>query len=100
MKDLVVIPYQELEERLGALIEQKLKEANDIPPSKADDSKGYATRKEVAKKLRISLPTLNSLTKEGILTGYRLGNRLLYKSDEVEQAIEQISTQKYKRHQS
>ena len=58
----------------------------------------YGTRKEVAKTLRISLPTLNSLTyKYGILKGYRLKGRLLYKWAEIDKALEAVEGKTYLR---
>ena len=47
----------------------------------------YLTRKEISKKLNISLPTLNAYTKKGILQGYRVGVRVLYKKIEVDQSL-------------
>lgn len=41
------------------------------------------TRKETATLLKISLPTLNSWTKQGFLKSYRLGRMLRYKEGEV-----------------
>jgi len=57
----------------------------------------YATRSEVAKCLQISLPTLNSLTKQGILKAKRINRRVLYRWDEVENQLQAIETTKYKR---
>jgi excisionase family DNA binding protein len=57
----------------------------------------YITKKEAAVKLRLSLPTLNRLTSDGTLTGYRVGRRVLYKSDQIDQALSEIQTLKYKR---
>jgi hypothetical protein len=37
--------------------------------------------------LKISLPTLNEYTKKRILTGYRVGVRVLYKQSEIELAL-------------
>lgn len=48
---------------------------------------GYISRKETASLLKISLPTLNELTKRGKLQSYRIGTRILYKNQEVEQAL-------------
>ena len=47
----------------------------------------YLTRAEASKMLRISLPTLNQITKDGILASYRIKQRILYRSDEVEEAL-------------
>lgn len=57
----------------------------------------YGTRKEVAKELKISLPILNEHTKNGTLKGYRIGGRVLYKWDEVFEALKEIQSLKYKR---
>ncbi len=72
-------------------IEKLPKEANNI------DQGIYGTRKEVAKSLRISLPTLHELTKSGIILGYRLQGRVLYKWAEVDKALSRIETVKYSR---
>jgi len=57
----------------------------------------YLTRSEVAGRLNISLPTLNEYTKKGFIPAYRLGSRVLYKESEVESALTQIVTNKFKR---
>jgi excisionase family DNA binding protein len=52
------------------------------------------TRKETAKLLCISLPTLNEWTKTGILKAHRIGNRVLYKEKEVIEALVEVQTLK------
>lgn len=52
------------------------------------------TRKDTAKFLCISLPTLHEWTKTGIVKAHRIGNRVLFKQDEVNQALHQIQTSK------
>ena len=47
----------------------------------------YLTRKEVAKSLSITLPTLSVWTKSGKLKAYRISRRVWYKSDEVEKCL-------------
>lgn len=51
----------------------------------------YWTREEMAKKLSISLPTLHDWTKKGILKAYRMGNRVYFKSNEVDQCLRPIN---------
>lgn len=93
-----LIPLHELEERFAYIVEEKLKSYfSDASASQTKPEKEFLTRKEVSEKLRISLPTLNSLTKEGIVTGYRIGGRVLYKWDEVESVLTEITSTKYKR---
>ncbi|MEO6303779.1 MAG: helix-turn-helix domain-containing protein, partial [Bacteroidia bacterium] len=45
------------------------------------------SRKEIAKYLKISLPTLNDWTKKGLVSSYRIGSRILYKKSEVDLKI-------------
>lgn len=49
------------------------------------------TRKEVAKWLGISLPTLHAWTKNNILQAYRIGNKVRYKKCEVLDALQTIN---------
>lgn len=55
------------------------------------------TRKDTAKFLRVSLPTLHDWTKTGIVKAHRIGNRILYKLDEVTLSLQEIQTSKSKR---
>ena len=52
------------------------------------------TRKDTAKFLCISLPTLHEWTKNGIIKAHRIGSRVLYKKEEIIQALLQIQTTK------
>ena len=46
------------------------------------------TRKDLAQKLKISLPTLNHYTNNGIIPSHRIGNRVYYRwSDVLNSAI-------------
>jgi len=47
--------------------------------------------------LHISLPTLEKLTKEGTLPGYKIGSRILYKKEEIDNRLSSIQTAKYRR---
>lgn len=48
------------------------------------------TRKEAAKILGVSLPTLLDWTKTGRVTGYRIATRVRYKRAELETSLTQI----------
>lgn len=54
----------------------------------------YITRKEAANTLHITLPTLSTYTLDGKVNGYRIGRRVLYKKNEVEQAATAIAINK------
>jgi excisionase family DNA binding protein len=45
------------------------------------------TRKELKELFSISYPTILKYEKKGLLQGYRLGNRILFKRSEVENAL-------------
>lgn len=57
----------------------------------------FLSRKEVAKLLHISLPTLNEYTHKGILIGKRVGSRVLYSELDIQEAVKNIPTIKYRR---
>lgn len=51
----------------------------------------YLTRKQVADHLHICTMTVHNWTKCGILNPYRIGKRILYKADEVREAVEKMN---------
>jgi len=55
------------------------------------------TRKEVAKLLRVSLPTLHDWTKRGVIKAYRIEGKVYYKRSEIEESLTEIQAQKYSR---
>lgn len=57
----------------------------------------YNTIKEVGARLRCSRPTIRRLTDDGFLKKYKIGRHVLYKADEIDLAIREISNHKYKR---
>ena len=59
----------------------------------------YATRKQAAAALHISLPTLTDFIKRGLLPAYKIGGRILLKWDEIDAALGVIESTKFKRAQ-
>ena len=57
----------------------------------------YCTRKEAAKRARITLPTLDKYIQEGKIKAHRLGRRVLFSEEDINSAIEQMPSIKYKR---
>jgi excisionase family DNA binding protein len=55
------------------------------------------TRKQVAERLGISLPTLNLWTKEGIVPAVRLNSSVRYRMADVEAAMQDVKSVKYMR---
>lgn len=95
MKNSIILQEltpDELFSKIRELIAEELSKKLELktPPS-------YLTKQEVSDKLRLSLPTVTRLTSMGRLSGYRIGRRILYLSDEIDQALTEIETLKYKR---
>ena len=57
----------------------------------------YYTRKEAAKRARITMPTLDKYIQEGKIKAHRLGRRVLFSEEEIKKAIEEMPFIKYKR---
>jgi excisionase family DNA binding protein len=55
------------------------------------------TREETSQLLGISLPTLNSWTKLGVLPSYRIATRVRYKREEVLNSVSKVESIKYGR---
>jgi excisionase family DNA binding protein len=55
------------------------------------------TRKEAAKLLGVSFPTLNEWSKTGVITGYRIATRVRYKHSELVESLLQMQTKKTRR---
>ena len=66
-----------------------------IPQQKT--SQTYYTRKEAAKRARITLPTLDKYIQEGKIKAHRLGRRVLFSEEDINNAIEQMPYIRYKR---
>jgi len=57
----------------------------------------YLTRAEVCELLKISLPTLNSYTRKKLISGSRIGTRILYNEDSIREAVKEIPGIKFQR---
>lgn len=51
----------------------------------------FYTRKEVAEILHVTLPTLARITKDGLLISKRVGSRILYEADAIDEAVKNKS---------
>jgi excisionase family DNA binding protein len=57
----------------------------------------FLNRFQVAELLKISLTTLNDWTKKGYLKAYRIGNRVLFRHEDVLASLQEVKNLKYKR---
>jgi excisionase family DNA binding protein len=93
---LSAIPLEQLKTLITDAVSTELsKHLNEVTQNKPATE--LLSRKEAAKLLGISFPTLNEFTKSGKITGYRIGTRVRYKRLELEQSLKQIQSTKTKR---
>lgn len=57
----------------------------------------FYTRKETADLLHVTLPTLARLTKDGLIASKRVGSRILYEADAIDEAVKKQVIFKYRR---
>lgn len=88
LSDIKKVMEDVLENKLKGFTTQEKKELN------------FLSRKDTAKLLCISLPTLHEWTKTGVITAHRIGNRVLFKENEITQALSKIQTSNSKRYLS
>jgi len=85
------ISLEEFEKLQKIWIKEALEEVLD---SRSNQSKSneedYVTRQEASSLLKISLPTLNKLTKSGKIPASRIGTRVLYKRSDIIASLDKI----------
>lgn len=96
-QNMVLLPASELSAAISEAVRLGIEKALPARPIEKQTKEDYGTRKEISEALKISLPTLNELTKNGTLRGYRIGGRVLYKWAEVELSLTAMQADKYKR---
>lgn len=69
----------------------------DVLATSAKKEPKFYSRKETAQLLHITLPTLARLTKDGLITAKKVGNRILYEAEAIDGAVKERKTFKYKR---
>ncbi|WP_223549964.1 MULTISPECIES: helix-turn-helix domain-containing protein [Aestuariivivens] len=57
-----------------------------------DISVNMYSREATADLLCVSLPTLNEWTKQGIIRAFRIGGRVLYKLEDINDALKEVKT--------
>lgn len=82
------ITADDLFKRLDSMIkDQMILLSKELKKPSTNSDQEYLSRKEVSQILKISLPTLNTWTKEGLLPSHRIGSRILYKPEDVTTAL-------------
>lgn len=95
---LISISEDELETLIAKVISKQLEVH--VATTRQNESKNtttYLTREETMQKLRVSSPTLNKWTKDGTIQGKRIGSRIRYCIEDIEAALKDIHSLKYKK---
>lgn len=71
--------------------------AKRLLPAMEEKEPRFFTREEAAKILHVSLPTLAKLTQAGRLAAKRIGGRVLYDAESINEAVEEGKIRKYER---
>jgi len=57
------------------------------PESQTSNDEKLITRAEAAQLLGVTLPTIHSWTQKGVISAYRIGNRIRYKHAEIMETL-------------
>lgn len=95
-----IILHSTPKSELKDLIAETVREQFSTFFDKKEPDTRLRTRKEVCEMLGISLPTLHSWTKDGVIKAYRVGSSVRYKMDDIENALENIKSIKYNRYKN
>ena len=77
------ISVEQLLDRIEKVIQNKLDQGQIQQSSQSE----YLSRKQVSELLKVSLVTLHDWTKSGLILSYKIGNRVLFKPTEIEEAL-------------
>ena len=92
----MVIEFKGLEQLIRECIKSELQ--NFKPPQEPSPKKtAFISRRRAASILGISLGTLNSYCKNGVIPSYRLGSRVLLMEDEIIQTVQKVKTYKHQK---
>lgn len=93
----ISLPLDQLETLVQNAIGKAIKEYSLTLQKEQEHKPEYYTRKQVAEKLHLSLGTLDQYVKSGLITSYKIGHRVLFKSNEINDSLFQsIQNQKFK----
>ncbi|MBU46622.1 MAG: hypothetical protein CMD28_04250 [Flavobacteriales bacterium] len=93
MSELSIINLEDLTNTIASVLKEQLEVLNVVEQNNQTE---YLTRKEVAKLLGISLPTLSDWSKRGVVPSYRIQSRVRYVKAEVLDCLEKVNTIKYR----
>ena len=79
-------------DQLSEMIRESLRdELRQLHPEPSAKTPNYLTRRETARRLRISLVTLNDWVNRGRIRAHKIGGRVLFRDSDVEAALHRIA---------
>ena len=95
----IILQSTTSDELINSLVEKLKEECPSIFTKKGKDDNRLLTRKEVAKILGISLPTLSTWTKNGTIKALRINGTtaVRYRQKDVDNVLKNIESIKYSR---
>jgi hypothetical protein len=86
------IKFEDLPDKMTEVLENQQKIINMLMESPSNRREQYITRKEVKRMLSVNSDvTIIEMERQGTLTPYRIGKRVLYKVGEVENALKSFN---------
>ena len=78
-------------DQLSEIIRESVRnEMQNIRPPKPKSETKYLTRKETARRLKVSLVTLTDWVNRGRIVAHKIGGRVLFLESDVEEALAQV----------
>ena len=93
---LFSLSVPQAENYIKSWVKSAIHEAQREEPEELGKPKFY-TRAEVKEIFNISLPTLDKYAELGLIKKKRIGNRILFSEEEIQRALTDVPSQKYKR---
>lgn len=94
-KGIYIIPEKEYrdnyERSIREIFREELESVRRIREAPSINE-SYLTRKEAAKRLRISLPTFDEYVRRNIILAHKMGCRIRVKESDLEKALKAIKT--------
>lgn len=91
MSNVILISPEQLQDMIRETLQNEIAPLLQRTPETKQDP-DLLTRKQTASLLGVTLPTLHAWTKQGKITGYRIGTTVRYKKDELHQCLAKINT--------
>lgn len=87
MVQLITLSTDDLKDIIRTSVSEALKDNQTPQPSTPKDQPEYLTRRQAANVLHLSLTTLDTYTRIGILKAKKVGHRVLYRASDINDSL-------------